>query len=275
MPFNGSNTFTIVNTFVPATTILSSAVNANFSDIATGLSDCVTRDAQGAVTGNLLFSSTGFLQLPNGTSVQRPSSPVAGYARYNTTNNEFEYYNGTTWGGGIVPIGGLVPYTGSTAPNTSFVIPVGQAISRTTYATYFSLVSTTYGIGDGSSTFNVPDLRGRTPFQVDSGGSGRITVAGGNFDGTVLGNSGGGQNHTLTIGEMPSHNHTVTDTHTHTYNDPNVGGANTKSGTLSGGNATNTSATTGGSISINNAGSGNPHTILNPCLMINYILRVI
>jgi hypothetical protein len=50
MPFNGSGTFSIVNTFVPNTTILSSAVNQNFTDIATGLSDCLTRDGQAGMT---------------------------------------------------------------------------------------------------------------------------------------------------------------------------------------------------------------------------------
>src|SRR5690348_1003084 len=50
MPFNGSGTFSIVNTFVPNTTILSSAVNQNFTDIATGLSDCLTRDNQAGMT---------------------------------------------------------------------------------------------------------------------------------------------------------------------------------------------------------------------------------
>jgi len=50
MPFNGSGTFSIINTFVPNTTILSSAVNQNFSDIASGLSDCLTRDGQAGMT---------------------------------------------------------------------------------------------------------------------------------------------------------------------------------------------------------------------------------
>jgi hypothetical protein len=53
MPFNGSGTFTIVNQFVPNTTILSAAVNQNFSDIATGLSDCLTRDGQAGMTAAL------------------------------------------------------------------------------------------------------------------------------------------------------------------------------------------------------------------------------
>ena len=53
MPFNGSGTFTTVNTFVPNTTILSAAVNQNFTDIATGLSDCLTRDGQAGMTAAL------------------------------------------------------------------------------------------------------------------------------------------------------------------------------------------------------------------------------
>ncbi len=97
MPFNGSNTFSILNTFVPGTTILSSAVNANFSDIATGLSDCVTRDAQGPVTGNLVFSATGFLGIPSGSTAQRPSAPGQGYFRFNSTTVGPEIYDGTTW----------------------------------------------------------------------------------------------------------------------------------------------------------------------------------
>jgi hypothetical protein len=97
VPFNGSNTFTVVNVFVPGTTILSSAVNTNFTDIATGLSDCVTRDAQGAVTGNLLFSSTAFLGLPSGTTAQRPVSASAGYFRFNSTIVTPEFFDGTNW----------------------------------------------------------------------------------------------------------------------------------------------------------------------------------
>ena len=53
MPFNGSGTFTIVNTFTPNTTISSSAVNGNFSDIAAGLSDCLTRDGQAGMSAPL------------------------------------------------------------------------------------------------------------------------------------------------------------------------------------------------------------------------------
>src|SRR5437773_3099180 len=92
-----------------------------------------------------------------------------------------------------IPLGGIIPYVGTTAPNSNFALPYGQAISRTTYANLFALTSTTFGVGDGSTTFNLPDLRSRSVFgKGDMGGSaaGRITVAGGNTDETTLGGTG-------------------------------------------------------------------------------------
>ncbi len=63
IPFNGSGTFTVVNTFVPNTTILSAAVNQNFTDIATGLSDCLTRDGQSGMTA-VLKAVSGSVSAP-------------------------------------------------------------------------------------------------------------------------------------------------------------------------------------------------------------------
>ena len=63
MPFNGSGTFSIINTFVPNTTILSAAVNQNFTDIATGLSDCLTRDGQAGMTA-VLKAVSGSVSAP-------------------------------------------------------------------------------------------------------------------------------------------------------------------------------------------------------------------
>lgn len=61
---------------------------------------------------------------------------------------------------GGIPAGAYLPFAGSTAP-TGWLLCAGQAVSRTTYAALFAVVGTTYGIGDGSTTFNLPDLRGR------------------------------------------------------------------------------------------------------------------
>ncbi len=106
----------------------------------------------------------------------------------------------------IVPIGSSVDYWGSSAPNSSFALAYGQAISRTTYATLFSLFGTTYGTGDGSTTFNIPDLRGRVVAgRDDMGGSSanRLTNADDGLNGDVLGATGGGETQTLFTGNLP------------------------------------------------------------------------
>lgn len=106
-----------------------------------------------------------------------------------------------------VPIGAILDYAGTTAPNSNFALAYGQCISRTTYATLFTLVGITFGSCDGATTFGLPDLRGRVVAGLDNmGGSaaGLITVAGGNFDGTNFGLRGGAQNHTLSTAEIPA-----------------------------------------------------------------------
>jgi microcystin-dependent protein len=123
-----------------------------------------------------------------------------------------------------IPLAGGLPYFGTSAPNSKFAFPFGQAISRTTYAGLFGLISTTYGVGDGSTTFNLPDLRGRALFgKDDMGGSAanRVTSGGSGIGGNVLGAVGGAQNVTLGTAEMPVHAHGVTDpTHAHGVTDP-------------------------------------------------------
>ncbi|MDB4311897.1 phage tail protein [bacterium] len=76
---------------------------------------------------------------------------------------------------GISPAGMIVPYAATTAPS-GWLLCDGSAVSRTTYATLFALVSTTFGIGDGSTTFNVPDMRGRVAIALDNLGGGSADV---------------------------------------------------------------------------------------------------
>lgn len=104
-----------------------------------------------------------------------------------------------------VPPGIIWPYGGSAAP-TGFLLCYGQAISRTTYANLFAVIGTTYGTGDGSTTFNVPDLRGRSVRGKDDMGgvaANRVTNAVCGIVGTTLGAAGGDQN-------IPTHGHTAT-----------------------------------------------------------------
>jgi microcystin-dependent protein len=96
---------------------------------------------------------------------------------------------------GGVPIGAQMAYGGSSAPN-GWLLCYGQAISRTTYALLFAIIGIAYGEGDGSSTFNLPDKRGRVSIGTDDMGgtpANRITEAVCGLDGTALGAAGGGQ----------------------------------------------------------------------------------
>ena len=106
----------------------------------------------------------------------------------------------------VTPVGSIVIWTTTSAP-TGFLLCDGAAVNRTTYADLFDVIGTTYGVGDGSTTFNVPDLLGRVVIMVD-GAANRITSAstnGANAD--TLGGAGGAETHTLVIGEMPAHTH--------------------------------------------------------------------
>lgn len=95
----------------------------------------------------------------------------------------------------ILPIGVAVPYRGGTVPSW-FLLEDGSAVSRTTYATLFTAIGTTYGAGDGSTTFNLPDSRGALDIGIDvnvGGYADRVTTAGSGVDARTLGARGGSQ----------------------------------------------------------------------------------
>ncbi len=107
------------------------------------------------------------------------------------------------------PVGSILDYAGATEPS-GWVFCYGQAISRTTFSALFTVIGTTYGAGDGSTTFNVPDCRGRVAAgQDDMGGTSanRLTGLAGGVDGDVLGAAGGAESFALAETNLPAHTH--------------------------------------------------------------------
>lgn len=110
----------------------------------------------------------------------------------------------------FIPPGVMMDYAGTAAPS-EWLLCDGSARSRTTYASLFAAIGTRFGAGDGSTTFNLPDARGRVTAGVD-GSAGRMPAAI-----SDLGESGGADDYRLTTAEMPAHRHPHTHTYTYTY----------------------------------------------------------
>lgn len=203
-------------------------------------------------------------------------------------STQFKAVNATTkvaTNGGLALVGSILMYGGANAP-LGYLICDGSAVSRTTYADLFAILSTTYGSGDGSTTFNLPDLRQRFPLGKAASGTGN-----------ALGGTGGAIDHTHTA---PAHYHgmgtgadlniTASGSHTHTFTVDvacNVGGTGncyqgaTQTAAVSLNTATHTHAAgdIAGSIGLKTGGvDGNASMTSGannpPYQVVNYIIKV-
>jgi len=200
---------------VPNTTISSSAVNSDFSDIATALTQSVSADGQTALTG-VLKQTSGSAAAP---SVTFQSDATTGFylaaaGQIGISCSGVNVGTITSKGPvGIIPIGTVWDFAGSSVP-AGWYLCYGQAISRTTYSALFAVIQTTYGSGDGVSTFNLPDCRGRTSFGVDNMGGSAANRLTSTYYGTaanVLGAGGGSQSTALTsTNQLPPYTPTGT-----------------------------------------------------------------
>lgn len=205
-----------------------------------------------------------------GTTYGPVSAPTPGAnvaSMYYDSDNNYKVNSGDI---GIVEILGVPPgtvitFAGSSAP-AGYLVCGGQAISRTTYARLFAVIGTLYGSGDGSTTFNVPDLRGRTAYGLDNMGgtaANRIVLASGNMDGTIMGNAGGNQVGTVTLtqGELPNVTLPVTSI---TVVDPGHGHALNFRNTLSDGGANYPSQKDNGGNNLMNSSANTTTSITSP-----------
>ncbi|PZP39018.1 MAG: hypothetical protein DI585_05550 [Pseudomonas fluorescens] len=165
-----------------------------------------------------------------------------------------------------------MPFAGANAP-TGWLMCAGQTVSRFTYSALFTAIGTTYGAGDGATTFALPDMRGRAAFGMDNMGgtdSGRLSVA------NTLGLSGGAQTksgstaaYTLTVADIPAHTHDASQVYSATVSGST--GLSTLYDIGTAGNRVVTKSTGGG--------GGHSHAITNfdvmpPFLLMNYIIKV-
>ena len=184
-----------------------------------------------------------------------------------------KYKDGNTWKEITIkaldsmPIGCIILFAGSTIP-TGWLKCEGQSLLRTEYSELFGVIGTTYGYGSSNTeTFQVPNYKGRVPVGRDSSDT--------DFD--TLGETGGEKTHTLTINETPSHSHYT------------VGvGVSTPTGDVDHNHPIATYATanatdlpysfrnsTGNAVSgkTNNIGGGQAHNIVQPFLVVNFIIK--
>ena len=187
-----------------------------------------------------------------------------------------------------VPVGAIVDFAGTTEPD-GWMFCDGRAISRSTYATLFARLNTLHGEGDGSTTFNIPDARGRVTAGRDNMGGtavNRLTSSTVLPNGQTVGAVGGTQQHVLTTNEMPAHNHTGTTASagSHTHNILASTGSNNGSADralrgyssqASGSFATSAAGNHAHSFTTANRGGDAPHNNLQPTIVMNKIIKVL
>lgn len=262
---------------VSGTRATAADVNEDFQDVGDALTDSLPRDGQAGMTGPFL-ATDGVSAAPG---ISFSSDPSTGIRREGpgdmvlvcsgTDVLEVTTAGVTVLGLAQTLVGEIKDYAGASIPNGWFPCD-GRAISRAGYAALFAALGTTWGVGNGTTTFNIPDLQGRNTAHLD-GGTGRLTTAGGGVDGATLGAVGGTQGITLDTTMIPAHTHVVTDPgHAHSVA---VGSDSASSGTFqraSNNTAPQSTASAVTGITLANTGGGLAHKNVQPTAMVNKLI---
>jgi microcystin-dependent protein len=247
MSRNGSGTYNLPagNPVVTATTITSTWANSTLGDIATALTGSLAADGQTPATGNLNMNTNRIVNVVDPTLAQDAATKAYVDTAITTAVTVIN----------SVPTGSIQMWPTASAP-TGYLLCAGAAVSRSTYAALFALIGTTFGVGDGSTTFNLPNYTNRMPYGTTVG------TTGGSADAVVVSHT-----HTATVTD-PTHLHGLG------FEGPSAGNFGNPNGTLSAGSGTTQAAATG--ISVTNASTGVSGTNANlpPYLGINFIIKV-
>jgi microcystin-dependent protein len=243
---------------------------SSFGTVRAGIEKVLT--FEGALT--LTHNSTSLI-LPGGANMLTTAGDIATFYSEGSGNWRCTSYQHATTG--FVPAGAMMAYAGTTEP-AGWLFCYGQAISRTTYARLFAAISTTHGTGDGSTTFNVPDIRGRViAGQDDMGGTSadRLTGVSGSVNGDTMGAAGGAETVTIAQANLPAATLSVTATGSVAFSQTiTTGGSGGFSNSADGANG-DTALT--GSVSVSGTtsalGSGTALHNVQPTIIQNYIIK--
>tara|TARA_R100001460_G_scaffold6076_2_gene16209 strand:+ start:5157 stop:7628 length:2472 start_codon:yes stop_codon:yes gene_type:complete len=242
-------------------------------DIDSGAIDGTTIGANSAAAGT--FSQVTLASGASVTSILDEDNFASDSATALATQQSIKAYIASQTSAST-PAGVIVPYAGTSAP-TGYQFCNGQALDRSTFSDLFSAIGTTYGAGNGSSTFNVPDLRGRVIAGLDTMGSttsqDRLTNFSGGVDGDTLGATGGSEKHRL----QETESGLVSHTHADSFSINQGNGSNEGSG-LSGFRVVpdqgSLSNPIGGAVTaVTGAQAATAHNNVQPTIILNYIIK--
>lgn len=157
----------------------------------------------------------------------------------------------------------ILPYGGSSTP-AGWLPCNGAAVNRTTFAALFAVIGTTFGVGDGSTTFNVPDLRGRAPIGMGTGVG---------LTNRPIGIQIGEENHLLTTAEMPAHSHSISNVNMTLNADLSDHGLGGVIGRATFNNNVGADTNFAFTFTINNTGGGGTHNNMQPSLAVNFLIK--
>lgn len=187
----------------------------------------------------------------------QPSEEEKLWINSSLSTNQAKYKDGNTWKElsikalDSMPIGSIIAFAGTTIPN-GWLECNGSAVSRTTYADLFSTIGTSHGSGNGTTTFNIPNLKGKTIFGLNTN----------DLDFEAIGNDGGEKKHTLTTDEMPAHSHTQRVEWSNTSYDNSIAVT-----------IANSKLVVDKGLTTGSAGGGQAHNNLPPYIVEKYIIK--